>query len=45
MMITLNSQTFLAEAASAASVQPCRHAFDEKRLPGYVLALAGSCAR
>jgi|GEM_PF-4199005 hypothetical protein len=45
MLMTINTKTFLAEAALAASVQPCRHSFDEKRLPGYVLALAGRCAR
>jgi hypothetical protein len=45
MLTTLNTQTFLAEAASAASVSPCRHSFDERRRPGYVLALAGRYAR
>jgi hypothetical protein len=43
--MTKNTSTFLAEAAPAASVLPCRHSFDEKRLPGYVLALAGRYAR
>jgi hypothetical protein len=45
MLITLDNHTFLPEAAPAASVQPCRHRFDEKSRPGTVLALAGSCAR
>jgi hypothetical protein len=45
MLITVNTKTFLAEAATAASVLPCWHSFDEKRQPGYVLALAGRCAR
>jgi hypothetical protein len=45
MLITLDNHTFLAEAASAASVQARRHGFDEKCRPATVLALAGSCAR
>jgi len=45
MPTTLNIPTFLAEAMSVASVLPCWHSFDEKRQPGYVLALAGRCAR
>jgi len=45
MLITVNTQTFLAEAAMAALVFPCRHSFDSKSLPGYELALAGSGAR
>ena len=45
MLITLNTQTFHAEAASAASVLPCRHSFDQKLRLGYVLALAGRYAR
>ena len=45
MLITVNTKTFLAEAATAASVLPCWHSFDEKRQSGYVLALAGRCAR
>jgi hypothetical protein len=44
MLITVNTRTFLAKAASAALVSPCRHSFDEKRQPGYVHALAGRCA-
>ena len=45
MLITVNTQTFLAEAAMAALVFPCRQSFDSKSLPGYELALAGSGAR
>jgi hypothetical protein len=45
MLITVDTPTFLAEAAKAASVSPCRHSFDEKRRLGYVVALAGRCAR
>jgi hypothetical protein len=45
MLITHTNQGFLAEAASVASVLPRWQSFDEKRRPGYVLALAGSCAR
>jgi hypothetical protein len=45
MLITINTKKFLAEAASAASVLPCRHSFDQKRRSGDVLALAGRYAR
>jgi hypothetical protein len=45
MLITVNTQTFLAEAATAASVLPCRHSLDRRRWSGYVVALAGRCAR
>jgi hypothetical protein len=45
MLTTLNTPTFLAEATSVASALPCWHSFDEKRQPGYVLALAGRYAR
>jgi hypothetical protein len=45
MLITLNTPTFLGEATSVASALPCWHSFDEKRQPGYVLALAGRYAR
>jgi hypothetical protein len=45
MLITVKTRMFLAEAANAASVLPCRHSFDAKRRPGYVRALAGRCAR
>jgi hypothetical protein len=45
MLMTINTKTFLAEAAPAAAVSPCRHSFDEKRLSGDVLALAGRYAR
>jgi hypothetical protein len=44
MLITIKTPTFLAEAAAAASVLPCRHSFDQKRRSGYVLALAGRYA-
>jgi len=45
MLINLHTPTFIAEATSVASVLPCRHSFDPKRRPGYVLALAGRYAR
>ena len=45
MLTNLNTPTFLAEATSVASDLPCWHSFDPKRRPGYVLALAGRCAR
>jgi hypothetical protein len=45
MQTNLHTPTFLAEATSVASVLPCRHGFDAKRRPGYVLALAGRYAR
>ena len=45
MLMTANTHTFLAEAAITASVSPCWQSFDEKRQSGYVLALAGRCAR
>jgi hypothetical protein len=45
MLITVNTSTFLTEAAAAASVLPCWQSFDEKRQSGYALALAGRCAR
>ena len=45
MLITVNTQTFLAEAATAASVLPRWLSLDEKRQHGYILALAGRCAR
>jgi len=41
MLITVNTQTFLAEAASL----PCGQSFDSKRRHGSVRALAGRCAR
>jgi hypothetical protein len=41
MLITVNTRAFLAEAVVAASGLPCRHSLDEKRQPGYVLALDG----
>ena len=45
MPTTLNTPTFHAEATSVASLEPCWDSFDEKRQPGYVLALAGRYAR
>jgi len=45
MLINVNTQTVLAEAATAASVLPCRYSLDEMRRSGHVLALAGRCAR
>ena len=45
MLTTLNTPTFDAKATSVASLEPCWHSFDEKRQPGYVLALAGRYAR
>jgi hypothetical protein len=45
MLITHTNQTFLAEAASVASVLPCWQSFDEKRRPGYVRALSGRRVR
>jgi hypothetical protein len=45
MLITVDNPTILAEAATTASLLPCRHSFDGKRQPGNVLALAGRCAR
>ena len=45
MLTNLDIHMFLAEATSVATVSPCRQSFDPKRRPGYVLALAGRCAR
>jgi hypothetical protein len=45
MLITVNNPMLFTEVATAASVLPCWHSFDERRQPGYVLALAGRCAR
>jgi hypothetical protein len=45
MLTTVNNPMLFAEAATAASVLPCWHSFDERRQPGYVLALAGRRAR
>ena len=45
MLINFHTQMFTAEATSVATVLPCRHSFDPKRRPGYVLALAGKYAR
>lgn len=45
MLATTNIKMFLAEAATAAAILPCRHSFDERRRSGYVSALAESDAR
>ena len=45
MLTTLNTHTSHTEATSVAPVLPCWHSFDEKRRPGYVLALVGRYAR
>ena len=49
MLITSNTQLFLAEATSVASVQPCWQSFNAKldagRRTGYVPALAARLAR
>jgi hypothetical protein len=44
MLMTINTEQFLAEAAIAVSGLPCRHSFDSKRRSGNVLALAGRYA-
>jgi len=40
MLNAMYTQTFLAEAATAALAVPCWHSFDPKRQPGNVIALA-----
>jgi len=45
MLITDYTQIFLAEAASAASVTPCRKRVDFTRNPGHGTVLAGRRAR
>jgi hypothetical protein len=45
MLTTGNTRTFHTDAATAASVRSCRHSVDQYRRPGYVMALAGRCAR
>ena len=45
MLTKLNIPTHPAGATSVASVLPCWPSFDEELRFGYVLALAGSCAR
>lgn len=45
MLTNLRTPTFIAEATSVALDLPFWHSFDPKRQPGYVLALAGRCAR
>ena len=44
MLITVNTQQFLAETAIAGSGLPCWHSFDSKRPAGNVLTLAGRYA-
>jgi hypothetical protein len=44
MLITVNTQTFLAEAATAVSGLPGRHSSDTERRPAYVVTLAGRSA-
>jgi hypothetical protein len=41
MLMIVKSQALLAEAANAASVQPCLHFVDETSRPGSVVTLAG----
>ena len=45
MMIKANTQSFLAEAAIAATALPCLHRSDAIRRYGHVVALAGSSLR
>jgi hypothetical protein len=45
MLTKPNIQMLSTEAATAATVLPCWHSFDAKRRSGYVVALAGRCAR
>jgi hypothetical protein len=45
MSITFNTHMFRAEATLVVSTLPCRQSFDAKLRTGYVLALAGRCAR
>jgi hypothetical protein len=45
MLTKPNIHMLATEAAQAASVLPCWHSFDAKRRSGYVVALAGWCAR
>jgi hypothetical protein len=44
MLMSINTRTFLAEAAVAASVSPCWHSVDDPRRSGYAPALAGRLA-
>jgi hypothetical protein len=44
MLITVDTQQFLAEAANAVFGLPTWHSFDSKRLSGNVLPLAGRYA-
>jgi hypothetical protein len=45
MLIQANNQIFPTEAATAATVLPCRDSFEAKRRSDYVIALAGRHAR
>jgi hypothetical protein len=45
MLINVNTQAFLSEAAKTATDWSCRQSFNTKRPVGYVRALAGRCAR
>jgi hypothetical protein len=45
MSITFNTHMFRAEATPVATTLPCRRSSDTELLTGYVLALAGKCAR
>lgn len=45
MLMTIDTPTIHPEAASVASLSPCRQGFDENRRLGYALALAGRYAR
>jgi len=45
MPITVNTQTFVPEAATAATVAPCRLKLESGRRFGHNLALAWRCAR
>jgi hypothetical protein len=44
MLITVDIKSFLAEAATAASVQPSPDSVDTTRRAGNILALAGRYA-
>jgi hypothetical protein len=45
MLITVNTHTYLVEAASAAPTSSCRQGFDRMPWSGENRALAGRCAR
>jgi hypothetical protein len=45
MLMSINTRTFLAEAAVvAAPASPCWHSVNDLRQPGYARALAGRLA-